>query len=61
MALVPASARTWLWHEHAAVPLTDAPPVVTHLAWPPHSRSRPLAALVRTAARLAAPDTAPTP
>nr|WP_202524197.1 LysR family transcriptional regulator [Kitasatospora sp. SID7827] len=54
MAVVPESARAWLWHEHATVPLTDAPPVTTHLAWPPHSRSRALAALVRTATRLAA-------
>ncbi|WP_281174135.1 LysR family transcriptional regulator [Hamadaea tsunoensis] len=52
VAVVPASARTWLWHDHAAVPLTDAAPVVTHIAWPPHSRSLALAALIRTATRL---------
>jgi DNA-binding transcriptional LysR family regulator len=52
VAVVPDSARSWLWAEHAAVPLTDAPPVVTHIAWPAHSRSRALAGLVRTAARL---------
>jgi DNA-binding transcriptional LysR family regulator len=46
------SARAWLWSEHAAVPLTDAPPVVTHIVWPAHSRSLALAALVRTATRL---------
>ncbi|WP_328557715.1 MULTISPECIES: LysR family transcriptional regulator [unclassified Streptomyces] len=51
-AVLPDSARTWLWAEHAAVPLTDAPLVVTHIAWPPHSRSLALAGLVRTAARL---------
>jgi len=52
MAVFPESARAWLWAEHAAVPLTDAPPVVTHLAWPAHSRSRALAGLVRTAVGL---------
>ncbi|MER5640579.1 LysR family transcriptional regulator [Kitasatospora sp. NPDC002227] len=52
VAVAPDSARSWLWAEHAAVPLTDAPAVVTHIAWPPHSRSLPLAALVRTATRL---------
>ncbi|MFE0691270.1 LysR family transcriptional regulator [Streptomyces xiamenensis] len=52
VAVYPESARAWLWAEHAAVPLTDAPPVVTHLAWPAHSRSLALAGLVRTATRL---------
>ncbi|MCC5033880.1 LysR family transcriptional regulator [Streptomyces sp. WAC 00631] len=52
MALFPESARAWLWAEHAAVPVTDAPPVVTHIAWPAHSRSLALAGLIRTATRL---------
>ncbi|KWT62976.1 LysR family transcriptional regulator [Streptomyces albus subsp. albus] len=52
MAVFPDSARAWLWAEHTAVPLTDARPVVTHIAWPPHSRSLALAGLIRTAARL---------
>ncbi|MFH8577225.1 LysR family transcriptional regulator [Streptomyces zaomyceticus] len=52
VAVVPDSARSWLWAEHTAVPLTDAPPVVTHIAWPAHSRSPALAGLIRTAARL---------
>jgi DNA-binding transcriptional LysR family regulator len=52
MAVFPESARTWLWDEHAAVPVSDAPVVTTHLAWPAHSRSRVLAGLVRTASRL---------
>ncbi|MGP4111145.1 LysR family transcriptional regulator [Streptomyces sp. 4N509B] len=52
VAVFPDSARAWLWAEHAAVPLTDAPPVVTHIVWPAHSRSLALAALVRTATRL---------
>ena len=52
VAVFPDSARAWLWSDHAAVPLTDAPPVVTHIAWPAHSRSLPLASLIRTATRL---------
>jgi DNA-binding transcriptional LysR family regulator len=52
LAVFPDSARAWLWSEHTAVPLSDAPPVVTHLAWPAHSRSLALAGLVRTATRL---------
>lgn len=52
VAVFPDSARAWLWTEHTAVPLTDAPPVVTHIAWPAHSRSLALAGLIRTAARL---------
>ncbi|MGW6504810.1 hypothetical protein ACWF7W_56105, partial [Nonomuraea angiospora] len=52
VAVFPDSARAWLWAEHAAVLLTDAPPVVTHIAWPAHSRSVALAGLVRTATRL---------
>ncbi|MBM9506522.1 LysR family transcriptional regulator [Actinacidiphila acididurans] len=52
MAVFPDSARAWLWSEHAAVPLTDAPPVVTHIAWPAHSHSLALAGLIRTATRL---------
>ncbi|RKN09410.1 LysR family transcriptional regulator [Streptomyces radicis] len=52
VAVFPDSARAWLWAEHAAVPLTDAPPVVTHIAWPAHSRSLALAALIRTATGL---------
>ncbi|MFG2480641.1 LysR family transcriptional regulator [Streptomyces fagopyri] len=52
VAVFPESARAWLWAEHTAVPLTDAPPVVTHIAWPAHSRSLALAGLIRTATRL---------
>jgi LysR family transcriptional regulator, benzoate and cis,cis-muconate-responsive activator of ben and cat genes len=52
MAVFPESGRAWLWAEHTAVPVSDAPPVVTHIAWPAHSRSRALAGLVRTATRL---------
>ncbi|WP_459800663.1 LysR family transcriptional regulator [Herbidospora sp. RD11066] len=52
VTILPDSARPWLWADHAAVPLTDAPRVVTHIAWPAHSRSLPLADLVRTAVEL---------
>jgi hypothetical protein len=52
MAVICASARSWLWGAHAAIPLTDSAPVTTVLAWPAHSRSRAVAALVRTATRL---------
>ncbi|BCJ56087.1 LysR family transcriptional regulator [Actinoplanes sp. NBRC 14428] len=51
-AVICASARAWLWSAHKAVPLTDAPHVTTVLAWPAHSRSQAVAALVRTAASL---------
>ena len=52
VAVIPDSAGAWLWPEHAAIPLTDAPPIVTHIAWPAHSRSLALAALIRTATQL---------
>ncbi|GLW35426.1 LysR family transcriptional regulator [Actinoplanes regularis] len=52
LAVLCASSRSWLWSAHAAVPLTDASHVTTVLAWPAHSRSRAVAGLVRTAARL---------
>jgi DNA-binding transcriptional LysR family regulator len=50
--VVPESAAAQLGHDLAAVPVPDAPAVTTVIAWPPHSRSQPLAALVRTATRL---------
>jgi hypothetical protein len=52
VAVFPDSARAWLWAEHAAVPPTDAPPVVTPIAWPTRSRSLALAGLIRTATGL---------
>ena len=52
VGVICASARSWLWSAHVAVPLTDATHVTTVLAWPPHSRSPAVAGLVRTAARL---------
>jgi DNA-binding transcriptional LysR family regulator len=52
VAVFPESAGFWLWAEHTAVPLTDAPMVVTHIVWPAHSRSVAGAGLVRPATRL---------
>ncbi len=52
VAVICASARTWLWSAHAAIPLTDSPHVTTVLAWPPHTRSLAVAGLIRTAAQL---------
>ena len=51
-AVLPESCRAQLSRDLATVPVPDAPPVTTVIAWPPHSRSRALAGLVRTATRL---------
>ena len=51
-AVLPESVRSYLRDGLAAVPLLDAPKVTTVIAWPPHSRSRPLALLIRTATTL---------
>ncbi|MBF6220554.1 LysR family transcriptional regulator [Nocardia abscessus] len=51
-AILPESVRAHLRRDHAAVPVLDAPTVTTVIAWPPHSRSRAVADLVRTATRL---------
>jgi DNA-binding transcriptional LysR family regulator len=51
-AIMPEAVRIHLPEGIAAVPVPDAPQVTTVIAWPPHSRSRALAALVRTATRL---------
>jgi DNA-binding transcriptional LysR family regulator len=48
----PESCRSRLHDDLAAVPVLDAPKVTTVIAWPPHSRSRAVADLVRTATRL---------
>ncbi|MFE2954711.1 LysR family transcriptional regulator [Nocardia tengchongensis] len=50
-AVMPESLRAQLRDDHAIVPVPDAPPVTTVIAWPPHSRSKPIADLVRTAMR----------
>jgi DNA-binding transcriptional LysR family regulator len=52
LLVIPASSRAWQWPQHTAIPVTDAPPVTTVLAWPPHTRSRALDALRATAAAL---------
>jgi len=48
----PDSCRSHLHDDLVAVPIVDAPPVTTVIAWPPHSRSRAVAGLVRTALRI---------
>jgi DNA-binding transcriptional LysR family regulator len=50
--IAPESCRTQLREGLAAVPVPDAPKVTTVIAWPPHSRSRAVADLVRTAVRV---------
>ncbi len=51
-AVLPESSRAHLRRDLAVVPVTDAPPVTTLLAWPPHTRSAGVAGLVRAATRL---------
>ncbi|MFE9565824.1 LysR family transcriptional regulator [Streptomyces sp. NPDC006487] len=51
-AVAPESCRAQLPDDLATVPVLDAPAVTTVIAWPPHSRSRAVADLVRTATRL---------
>ncbi|MER7028410.1 MULTISPECIES: LysR family transcriptional regulator [Streptomyces] len=50
--IAPESCRDQLREDLATVPVPDAPPVTTVIAWPPHSRSRAVAALVRAATRV---------
>ncbi|MEW2302851.1 LysR family transcriptional regulator [Streptomyces sp. NPDC006655] len=50
--VAPESCRTQLREDLAVVPVLDAPPVTTVIAWPPHSRSRAVAGLVRAATAL---------
>ncbi|QQQ79321.1 LysR family transcriptional regulator [Saccharothrix sp. 6-C] len=52
LLVIPASSRAWQWPDHVAVPVVDAPDVTTVIAWPAGSRSRAVAALVRSAAGL---------
>ncbi|MGI5456406.1 LysR family transcriptional regulator [Streptomyces sp. CA-249302] len=47
--IAPESCRSQLRDGLVAVPVSDAPPVTTVIAWPPHSRSRAVAGLVRAA------------
>jgi len=46
---VPESTCTDLRRDLAAVPVVDAPVVTTVIAWPPNSRTRALADLIRLA------------
>lgn len=50
--VLPGSVRSQLPEGLVTVPVRDAPRVTTVIAWPPHSRSRAVADLVRTALRL---------
>ena len=50
-AVLPESCRADLRRDLATVPVLDALTVTTVIAWPPHSRSRALAGLVRAATR----------
>ncbi|WP_033344994.1 LysR family transcriptional regulator [Catenuloplanes japonicus] len=50
--VLPESCRANLREGLTAVPVVDAPAVTTVIAWPPHSRSRALAAFVRVATTL---------
>lgn len=52
LLVIPDSSRAWQWPEHVAIPVVDAPSVTTVIAWPAHTTSREVAALVRTATRL---------
>ena len=52
VAVLPDSAGSGPTDAVVAVPVVDAPPVTTVIAWPAHSRSRAVADLVRVATRL---------
>lgn len=51
-AIMPESAGADLRRDLAAVPVLDAPPVTTVIAWPSQSRLRAVADLIRVATRL---------
>lgn len=50
--ILPESAGAQPREDLAVVPVVDAPQVTTVIAWPPHSRSRAVADLVRVASRV---------
>jgi DNA-binding transcriptional LysR family regulator len=52
IVIMPESAGTDRRPDLAAVPVLDAPSVTTVIAWPPQSRDRTLADLIRVATRL---------
>jgi DNA-binding transcriptional LysR family regulator len=51
-AILPESVHAGPHDGLVTVPVLDAPRVTTVIAWPPHSRSRAVAALVQAATRL---------
>ncbi|MTD55429.1 LysR family transcriptional regulator [Amycolatopsis pithecellobii] len=51
-AILPTSCKTDLRKDLVAVPVVDAHAVTTVIAWPPHSRSRAVADLIRVATHL---------
>ncbi|PWW67127.1 LysR family transcriptional regulator [Actinokineospora spheciospongiae] len=53
IALLPGSARQHLRPDLVSVPVTDAPMTTMAIAWPEDSRSRPLAAFVEAAVKVA--------
>jgi DNA-binding transcriptional LysR family regulator len=52
MAVMPETVRAHLHDDLVAVPVVDAPDVTTVIAWPPQTRSHPIATLIATATRL---------
>ncbi|WP_394614701.1 LysR family transcriptional regulator [Lentzea sp. JNUCC 0626] len=54
-AVMPEVVRAGLPEGLVAVPVVDAPKVTTVIAWPPHSRSRAVADLVRVATGVSSP------
>jgi DNA-binding transcriptional LysR family regulator len=54
VATLPESCRPQLSPDLVAVPVLDASPVTTVIAWPPHSRSQALATLISCAMDLTA-------
>jgi DNA-binding transcriptional LysR family regulator len=51
MAVLPETVRGQLRDDLVAVPVLDAPEVTTLIAWPPQTRSHPIATLINTATR----------
>lgn len=49
LLVIPASSRAWQWPDHIAVPVIDAPPVTTLLAWPRITRSAAVPGFVEAA------------
>jgi DNA-binding transcriptional LysR family regulator len=54
IAVLPESVRDHLRHDLLCVPVLDAQPTTTLIAWPQHSRSQAVAAFVRTATSVVA-------